>query len=430
MRIFLGLCCLLFAGLAGAAGVEHKRGDFTFAVAAEPGFVRRHEVPSHWEADAPGANDPSWRYWLYDVQIDRRVGRDSTYIEHVFEPRSAASIADAGRFQIEFNPAYEKLTIHRVELRRDGRWQDRLSPDRISLARREAEFEQGIADGVVTALIVLDDIRVQDVISLSYTLSGSNPILAGQSSDFSQLAWRSPVLDNYFRAVYDPGTKIASFAENTSVTPMLSEGTDGVEASMHTHAMNAVVYEDSYPIWYRPYPMVQLAERRTWADVVAWAIPLYPKVDGPLPKDLESDIGQWSKLGDPYAKLQAALRTVQDQVRYFGAEMGENSHRPSAPADTWTRRYGDCKDKAYLLSTILARMGIQAVPALVSTSRGRAVANYVPAADVFNHVIVRIALDGKLLWVDPTISQQGGDPLDSDLSRYGAALPVLATAMR
>ena len=38
-------------------------------------------------------------------------------------------------------PEFQRLTIHKVEVRRDGRWENRLVPERISLAQREDEFE-------------------------------------------------------------------------------------------------------------------------------------------------------------------------------------------------------------------------------------------------------------------------------------------------
>lgn len=426
MRILLGVVCLLLAAHVQAQAVEHRSGDFQYSIGPVPAFVARHPLPAQWDKDAPGAADSRWRSWLYDMQVDRRSGRnDERYIEVVYEPKSPSLISDAGRFQINFVPAYQKLTIHQVELRRADKWQDRLRPERISLARRESGFEQDIADGSVTALIVLDDVRTDDVIRVSYTVTGSNPILAGQIADSAYLAWRNPVLDSHFRALYDPGTKLKTHRENDATPTTVRNTGEAVEAGVHTHGSAAVVYEDNYPAWFQPYPIVQVSVDRSWSDVVTWALPLYPKIDR-LPQDLEARIAEWSKLPAPRHRLKSALRAVQDEVRYFGVEIGENSHRPTPPAETWTRRYGDCKDKAYLLSTLLERMGIRAMPALVSTERGRAIADFLPAASVFNHVIVKVYLGDAVVWVDPTIPQQGGNPGDFDLSAYGVALPIAA----
>ena len=419
------LLLALVAGGVRAGDTEHVRGDFRFSVGAEPAFVTKHEVPAQWDAKAPGANEARWRYWLYDLQADRSDGRDLIYADLVFEPKSQSLLSDAGRFQISFNPEYQRLTIHHVELRRGGQWQDRLFPDKISLARREGRFEQDMADGEVTALIVLDDIRVDDVIRVSYSVAGSNPILAGQIYDWTRLAWQSPVLDNYLRVIDDPGSKLRVHRENNASEPVIRSNADGVEALVHKHGAAAVIDEDNYPLWYQPYPTVQIAVDRSWADVVAWALPLYPKVDA-LPADLEARVATWAKIADPHERLKAVLRTVQDEIRYFGVEMGDNTHRPTPPVETWRRRYGDCKDKAYLLSTLLGRTGLQGVPALVSTQRGRALKEFVPSASVFNHVVVRVTIGESVLWVDPTMTQQGGDPRDSDLSPYGAGLPIAA----
>ena len=429
MKHWISAGLLLLAAFASeAAPVEHARGDLKFSTGAEPAFVARRELPARWDADAPGGDDRRWRYWLYDVQSDRRAGRDHVYYEHVFEPKSPSLIGEAGRFQIVWNPEFQTMTLHRVELLRDGRWQSRLAPETISLARRESEFEQDLTNGSVTALIVLDDVRVDDVIRIGYSIVGANPVLGGQIADWATLSWRNPTLRSGLRVLYDPGTKFRVHRENIAIEPQVRRGPDAVEVQVQARALPATVFEDGYPAWYQPYPLVQIAPERTWADVVAWALPLYPRHDAPFDEDLERRLAEWKRLPDANARLTAALRAVQNDVRYFGIEIGDNSHRPNPPDLVWRRRYGDCKDKVYLLTTLLRRMDIEAAPALVTTERGRAVDQFVPSASSFNHVIVRARIGGDTVWVDPTIAQQGGDPRRFDLGDYGMALPVATGA--
>ena len=416
----------MWAFAAWAGNAEYKRGDFSFSVGPAPAFVRPHPVAERWDARTPGIDEGVWRYWLYDSQVDRRKRIDAAYVDYAFEPRSASKLQDAGKFEIEFNPEYQNLVLHAVELRRAGKWHDRLLPDKISLARREADFEQDMSDGRVSALIVLDDVRVGDVVRISYTISGSNPILAGQAWDSTATAFLYPMHHLHMRVLFDPGTPLRSHVQNGAAAPVVRESADSTEVTVDVHGTAPLVDEGNYPVWYDPRPSVQVGPARGWADVVAWALPLYPRVEGPLPQDLETRIAAWKKLPDPQARLRAVLRAVQDEVRYFGVEMGSNTHQPTPPADTWRRRFGDCKDKAYLLSTILARLDIQAVPALVSTNRGRALRDIEPTAAAFNHVIARATIGGETIWMDPTITHQGGDPRDFDLSDYGAVLPILA----
>ncbi|KGQ18430.1 Transglutaminase domain protein [Lysobacter dokdonensis DS-58] len=413
------------SGACWSADVEHKRGDFKFFVGDAPAWVLKRDVPAQWDPKAPGLDDNVWRNWLIDRQVDRRGGKVVTFIDTAYEPISESNLRDAGKFTIEFNPEYQRLVLQRVAIRRDGAWQDRLQPDKITLARRETDFESDMADGRVTALIVLDDVRARDLVRVSYTVEGANPILSGHGFDSIVTAWRSPMLDSHMRVLFDPGTQVRSHENLASPAPVVRANADSVEATVDAHGSKSIIDEGSYPVWFDANPRTQLGPARTWSDVVAWALPLYPEVKA-LPADLEARIAQWKKLPDTDARLRAATRAVQDEVRYFGVEMGSNTHRPTAPSDTWARRYGDCKDKTYLLSTILARLGIQAVPALVSTELGRATRDVVPTAAAFDHVIVRASVDGKTVWIDPTMSQLGGQPRDRDLSRYGAVLPIVA----
>lgn len=422
MRWGAGLALAAMAAQAGA--MEFVRGDMKFQTGDAPAFVTQRALPTQWDAKAPGADDRRWRYWWQDIQSDRRAGRDIVYVDRAYQPRAQSLVGEAGRVQIEFVPQFQTLTIHRVELLRDGRWQNRLVPERVSLARRESDFEQDMTDGSATALLVLDDVRVDDVIRVSYSIAGSNPILAGQTADWATLSWASPMLRSRLRVLYDPGTEFRVHRENTALEPQVRRGADAVEVQVEARDLPPTVFEDSYPVWYQPYPLIEIAAARSWADVVAWALPLYPTHDAPFDHELEQRIARWKTLPDPMARLTAALRTVQNDVRYFGIEIGDNSHRPNAPDLVWRRRYGDCKDKVYLLSTLLHRLGIEAAPALVNTDRGKATGEFVPSASSFDHVIVRARVGDETIWLDPTIDQQGGDPRRTDLSDYGMVLPV------
>ncbi len=431
LRFLLGLlACLLVIAPAGAE--DFHNGGFTFSTGPVPAFVQERPPVTAWPAGAPGANDDQWRFWRYDRQVDRRPGQDVAFVDYIYEPRSQGNLGDAGRFDIQFNPEYQTLVLHRVELYRDGRWQSRLKPNDITIARREQQFEQEISDGTVAALLVIEDVRVGDVIRISYSITGSNPILAGQNSEQIRLAFSHPILDVRLRALYPPATAIDVHRENGAPEPVITHTAEATVVEVAAARVDRLQNEGDYPVWYVPWPLVQFGPKRGWSDVVAWALPLYPdRTAAKLPDDLELRIAQWRQLQAPTAKLQAALRAVQDEVRYFGVETGTSSHRPREPELVWRRHFGDCKDKAWLLVTILGRLGIPAVPALVDTNRGRGVRDFAPAADLFDHVIVRARVDGAAVFVDPTMRLQGGTPQQADLSQYGYVLPIAAeqTAM-
>lgn len=100
-------------------------------------------------------------------------------------------------------------------------------------------------------------------------------------------------------------------------------------------------------------------------------------------------------------KESAILDYLDREVRYTGIEFGEAAIVPHDPAETLTKKYGDCKDKATLLVTMLRAAGIPANVALLSVETHTDVPTDLPGMGLFNHAIVY--LPGKNpLWIDAT----------------------------
>ena len=120
----------------------------------------------------------------------------------------------------------------------------------------------------------------------------------------------------------------------------------------------------------------------------------------------------------PLQKMQAVSQFVQRDIRYVAIELGIGGFQPHPAADVYAHRYGDCKDKATLLRSMLREIGIDTYHVLIYTERG-AVTPQTPAHNGFNHAILAIKLPegltdpsliatvqhpklGKILFFDPT----------------------------
>jgi Domain of Unknown Function with PDB structure (DUF3857)/Transglutaminase-like superfamily len=73
---------------------------------------------------------------------------------------------------------------------------------------------------------------------------------------------------------------------------------------------------------------------------------------------------------DFYDKTEAIAEFVQKQVRYFVVEVGIGGNQPHFAADIFRNRYGDCKDKATLVSAMLSSVGIHSALMMVDHRRG------------------------------------------------------------
>lgn len=100
------------------------------------------------------------------------------------------------------------------------------------------------------------------------------------------------------------------------------------------------------------------------------------------------------------AKMRALAAFVQSDIRYVAVELGIGGYQPHAAGDVFTNGFGDCKDKATLLSSMLKEIGVDSTYVLVNVLRG-AVTAATPANPGFNHVILAIQLPTGL--VDPSL---------------------------
>jgi len=100
-------------------------------------------------------------------------------------------------------------------------------------------------------------------------------------------------------------------------------------------------------------------------------------------------------------KEGAIVDYLDREVRYTGIEFAESAIVPHDPAETLAKKYGDCKDKATLLVTMLRAAGVPAYVALLNAGSRLDVPADLPGMGLFDHAIVYVP--GKPdIWIDAT----------------------------
>jgi transglutaminase-like putative cysteine protease len=397
------------------------------AAAAKPNFTV--QPPPAWvQTTAPPAdadrNEPEdgLRCMLDDRQVRVTANGSENYYHYVQQATTSAAVEQVSQLQLDFEPSYQRLIIHHIHVVRGGQTINALRPSEIKVIQREDEMREQLFNGTLSAVVVLNDVRPGDVLDYAYSVNGDNPVLAGNFADAHTLAHPDTCALLRVRLLWPAARKLFLRTQQTDLQPSVTQGADEVEYVWERQDSPGVEYEDSTPSWYDPMPFVQLSEFETWADVVRWAAPLY--APGELSPALKRQIEEWRRLPDAEARLLAARRFVQDEVRYLGIELGTYSHTPTKPSKVFERRFGDCKDKTLLLTTVLNELGIAARPALVNTEVRRTLDKWQPSPYAFDHVIVRAELDGQTYWLDPTISYQRGTLAHASTPEYERALVV------
>jgi Domain of Unknown Function with PDB structure (DUF3857)/Transglutaminase-like superfamily len=177
----------------------------------------------------------------------------------------------------------------------------------------------------------------------------------------------------------------------------------------------------------------------TWEDMGKWQAQLASGRRDVTPEIIQKVGVLTSGATTPQQKMQSIAEFMQKDVRYVAIELGIGGFQPHSASEVYSHRYGDCKDKATLMSTMLKQSGIDSYYVVINSRRGAVGPETPPMVFLFNHVILAIKLPdevqgpryqavlnhpklGRLLIFDPTNEKTPIGQLSGDLQGNYALL--------
>jgi transglutaminase-like putative cysteine protease len=412
---------LWLATLAGPVAAQ----DPAYRVGPAPEWIVPVEVDLAMPTPTGQISDGVF-HLLGDMQLRAGPGAAVRYNRFATRAVDSQGLAEVAQVEIGFDPSFQTLTLHHVDVVRDGRRVARLPGAEVRVIQREKELEYRIYDGRKTATLFLEDVRVGDVVDYAFSIEGENPAFAGRVFGQTPMQWGVPVGVDHTRLLLPAGRRVDVQSRNGAPEPVVRERPPYREYIWLNRDVKPLHGEDGEPAWLDRYAHARWSEFPDWAAVAAWAAPLYA-TDAPLGAELDARVAAIAREhAAPEARTAAVLRFVQGDIRYLGVEVGIGSFRPNPPRTVFERRFGDCKDKTLLMLALLDRLGIEAQPALVHTEVGRGLPDALVAPNSFNHVIVRARIDGRDYWLDPTRDTQPGRLDRVFQPDFGSALLVAA----
>jgi transglutaminase-like putative cysteine protease len=394
-----------------------------YVVASAPAWASVAPDPTASDATpAVEAGDSDYLLVDHQVRLGESTERYTRYVELLV---NQASVDASAQISLDIDPEHELVQLHAVRVFRAGHRIDKLLDARRSLLNREEGLERGLIDGRVTLHLLLQDIRVGDVLDYSYTIVRKDEIRERGYYDWFQTQWGVPVRHYRLRVLHPPQRKLFVRDQGALGEPARRQAGPLQEIAWERRNVPGLPNETARPGWHFLYPRIELSEFASWAAVRDWALPLY-QVQSPKDSSLDRLVAELAAEADPETQVLRALRFVQDDIRYTGLEIGAGAWRPSQPGVVFARRYGDCKDKVLLLVALLRRLGFTAQPALVNSYTGRGVEHRLPSPGAFNHVIARVRLEDRTYWLDATSSGQGGRLDTLVQADFGRALVIAA----
>jgi hypothetical protein len=362
---------------------------------------------------------------LTDHQIAWEGGVRLTYYRSVTQAASRAGLELMGQILLGFDPATDEIALTRLLVLRGDQvidWTGRLTPE---IYRREEELEAGMVTGHLIAHYDIPDLRVGDRVDLAFLRRRAPLLPEEQFSGTAILGGDIPL--GLSRLVLNWPAERPFFHQEVRPQRMKyhEEALPGLRRMIWT-LQQAVPFERErdVPVGLPVLPQVAFGTQDSWAALVANLGPAYAK-DEALPAEWEAKVAAIrAQQLPPAEQAYAALRRVQEDIRYVGDEIGAGGFFARPPMLVTARGFGDCKDKALLLTTMLKRLGIPATVALADLDAGHHLDRVLPGSLVFNHMIVGAELGGSWVWMDPTQSEQAGGAQTAVIPDLGFVLPL------
>ncbi|HEX4507500.1 MAG TPA: tetratricopeptide repeat protein [Alphaproteobacteria bacterium] len=362
----------------------------------------------------PDTTTPT-RILLSDSQIRFDGAAREAYAETVVKIQTPQGLSGVGNLALAWKPDTDTLTIHKLRIIRGDQVIDLLANGRtFTVLRRENNLEMAMLDGTLTAAIQPEGLQVGDLLDLAVTAKRVDPVLNGHAESLMGNLVAVPIDRLIYRELW-PKTETLRFRQTDGLAAAkIAPTADGSELTIAMDKAEPPKAPKGAPARYFELGQIEGTDFRSWAEVSALMAPLFEKASAltdasPL-KAEAAKIKAASK--DPKVQAMAALKLVEDQVRYLFLGMNNGGYVPADADQTWSRRFGDCKGKTALLIALLHELGIEAEPALASILHGDGLDERLPMLEIFDHVLVRAVIGGKVYWLDGTRS---GDRTLDDL---------------
>lgn len=407
-------CVIAVAPLSGQATNDQ------ISYSPPPAWVVPGPSIARWES-TPADGQISLIY--QDIQVFADRGNDQIYQAYRVRLLGPQALV-AGNLSLSWNPADGGATVHFVRVWRNGNPIDVLKTTHYTVLRREEALEQAKLDGLLTAVMQVPDLQVGDELEVAATIERRNATLKDFSFGFIQLPLIGSNGEYRTRLSWPLGS--APMVRNTpDLDSAITRDAQSFTVSLKKPA--AIVPPEQVPLRFQAARQLEYSNFQNWQDLSRAMDSLFTGAsrlasDSTLREQIRKIQAQ---SGNSRLQAEAALRLVQDEVRYVYVGVNGGNLQPATADETWQRKFGDCKAKTVLLLALLKELGIPARAVLVNSLGGDGIDGYLPSPELFDHVLVRASLGGVSYWLDGT---RAGDSrlLTVPPGQYRWVLPLSA----
>jgi hypothetical protein len=384
------------------------------------------------------ADAPAWMHSLVGVSVpthDEKTTAVLLYSEDILSVQSNGKLKHLERraFKI-LRPEGSEYGTVRADMSSETRV---ISMHAWCIPAQGKDYEVKDKEALETALTGLQNGElVSDVKSKFLRIPAADPgNIVGYEVEYekqpyvTQDVWgfqeSIPVRESHFTLQLAPGWEYrAAWLNHAEVAPV-SSGNNQIQWTLSD--IKAIRPEAKMPPWESISGAMVIslfpqngknAGFRDWVSMGKWEEGLSSDRRDATP-EIKNKVAELTQgMATPMQKMNALAAFMQKDIRYVAIQLGIGGWQPHHASEIFLHKYGDCKDKATLLSTMLQQVGIESHYLDINTERG-VISPETPAMRLFDHVILAIRIPegtddpslmtvfthpklGKLLIFDPT----------------------------
>jgi Flp pilus assembly protein TadD/transglutaminase-like putative cysteine protease len=332
-------------------------------------------------------------------------GLGSRFVQYAGEVNDEEGARRLRARSIQFDPDTQRVDIRLARVyRKDGRVLEATE----TYERELGEPWYRMYYDTRALVVVFPDLEPGDSVELRYRVDDVAPrnLFADYFGDLNMLQGAEPI-EHVEYVLITPASRKFYFNEPKLKGLTHNEKVDGPRRIHQFVADNvpALRFEQSMPGITEIVPYLHVSTYANWQDVGKWYWGLIHDqlyADESL-KAVVRDLKKQAK--DEKELVQKIYGWVVKNTRYVALEFGIHGYLPYRVPDVVRRGFGDCKDKASLIYTMLHEAGIDARFVLLRTRRNGAISEVPASLSVFDHAIAYVPKYD--LYLDGTAEHSG-----------------------
>lgn len=347
-------------------------------------------------------------------------GLASRFRQVVFQPLTDEAAAAARQFVFAYHADRQEVLVRAARVyRRDGRVDEAIE------SGEGAAHDPSIAmyTSMRTFFVQFPKLEPGDVVELRYRIDdvAKRDALDGVFDEVELLQSDEPVQNREWVLFAPRGLPLRVETINAPFAKLVEQVDGGrVTRRIAIDAVPPVHPEPGMPPWSEVLAQVRVSTFRTWDDLARFYWNLArPQLD--VDDEVRAKIDEIAADARTDADKTLAVYRYAKSLRYVALELGIEGIRPRRCALTLARGWGDCKDKAAVIVTMLRELGVDARMVLVRTMQRGLTRTEPPSLATFDHAIAYVpSLD---LYLDGTAEGHGTAELPA-MDRGAIALVV------